>query len=145
MKTLPLIVATLAAATMQAALAHTELAETVPANRAVIQAAPDDVRLRFSEPVRLTALSVQKDGQAKHSLGPLPAETTERFTVALPALDDGHYVVTWRALSEDTHIMSGEFVFAVGSAAGHDEHMSHEAEHGREQAGHADHDHADAH
>jgi methionine-rich copper-binding protein CopC len=144
MKTLPLIVTALAATTMQAALAHTELAETVPADRAVVQAAPDHVQLRFSEPVRLTALSVQKDGQPKRSLGPLPAETAERLTIALPALDDGHYVVTWRALSEDTHVMSGEFMFAVGSTGSHDEHMSREAEHAREQPGHADHDHADA-
>jgi hypothetical protein len=43
------------------------------------------------------------------------------FAVALPAtIGDGHYVVAWRALSEDTHVMNGEFMFTVGVEAGDD-------------------------
>jgi copper transport protein len=109
------------------ALAHTELAATTPANGAMIAEAPENVQLTFSEPVRLTALSMQKDGERKQSLGPLPAETIEEFSVALPAtVEDGHYVVTWRALSEDTHVMNGEFMFAVGAEGTHEAHMNHE-------------------
>ncbi len=126
MKTLPLILMTLASFTARSALAHTGLTETVPADRALIAAAPVDVRLTFSAPVRLTAFSIQKDDEKKQSLGPLPTETTAEFSVALPStLVDGHYVVTWRAMSEDTHIMSGEFMFAVGSEGSHDMHMNH--------------------
>ena len=100
------------------AVAHTELAETVPANGATIAEAPESLQLRFSEAVRLTALSVQKDGGQKQSLGPLPAAATAEFSVALPAsIDDGHYVVSWRALSEDTHVMTGEFMFVVGDGS----------------------------
>lgn len=118
-----LAVTTLAAGS---ALAHTELATTVPANGAMIAEAPENVQLTFSEPVRLTALSIQKDGERKQSLGPLPSETIEEFSVALPAtIDDGHYVVTWRALSEDTHVMNGEFMFAIGAEGTHDAHMDH--------------------
>jgi len=109
------------------ALAHTELEATVPADRAMIGEAPENVELTFSEPVRLTALSIQMDGGRKQSLGPLPSDTAASFSVALPAAaGDGHYVVTWRALSEDTHVMSGEFMFAVGSDGNHDAHMNHE-------------------
>ena len=108
------------------ALAHSELATTVPANGTMIAEAPENVKLTFSEPVRLTALSIQKDGERKQSLGPLPSETLEEFLVGLPAtIGDGHYVVTWRALSGDTHIMSGEFMFAVGAEGTHDAHMNH--------------------
>jgi copper transport protein len=144
-KTLQLIVTTLAAAAAQSVLAHADLAETVPADRAVVAAAPDDVELRFSEPVRLTALSVQKDGAARQSLGPLPAETTERFAVSLPSLDEGHYVVSWRALSEDTHVMSGEFMFVVGATGSHEEHMNHETVHAGEHSEHMTQDHHDDH
>jgi copper transport protein len=109
------------------ALAHTELAGTTPANGAMIAQAPEHVELTFSEPVRLTALSIQKDAEKKQSLGPLPSATSEEFSVALPAaIDDGHYVVTWRALSEDTHVMTGEFMFAIGADGTHDAHMNHE-------------------
>lgn len=125
MRAMPLILLTVAIGATQSALAHTELAGTTPANGAMIAAAPDDVKLEFSEPVRLTALSIQMDGARKQSLGPLPSETTANFAVALPALEDGHYVVSWRALSEDTHVVSGEFMFAVDATGSHEAHMNH--------------------
>jgi len=132
------------------AMAHTELASTAPADGAMIAAAPENVQLTFSEPVRLTALSIQKDGDRKQSLGPLPAETIATFSVALPAsIADGHYVVSWRALSEDTHVMNGEFMFAVGADATHEAHMNHEDmpaadQHATPEAGHHD-EHGGAH
>jgi copper transport protein len=109
-----------------AAFAHTELAATVPANSAMLETAPESIQLRFSEAVRLTALTLQLDGAARRSLGPLPAETTTDFSVTLPQLANGHYVVTWRALSEDTHVMNGEFMFAIGADGSHDAHMEHD-------------------
>jgi len=141
MRTPQIALLTILAWTVQGALAHTELAETVPADRAVVGSAPEEVQLRFSEPVRLTALSVQKDGAGKQSLGPLRADTAAHFAVALPALGDGHYIVSWRALSEDTHVMTGEFMFAVGEAGGHDEHMNHAVEHAEAES----HEHHDDH
>lgn len=107
------------------ALAHTELKASVPANAATVEQAPENLELTFSAPVRLTALSIQKDGGQKQSIGPLPAENTATFAVALPAeIGDGHYVVSWRALSEDTHVMSGEFMFAVGGEGIPSEHTN---------------------
>ena len=126
MRTLRLLVTTLAAFAAQSALAHTELSSTVPADRATLAAAPENVELKVSEPVRLTALTIQQGDGAKQSIGPLPPGNSATFAVALPAgLGEGHYVVTWRALSEDTHVVSGEFMFAVGTAAGADAHATH--------------------
>jgi methionine-rich copper-binding protein CopC len=82
----------------------------------VLEAAPKEVMLHFSAPVRLTALSLQKQGQSKQSLGPLPADASEHVSIAAPALSEGRYTVSWRALSADTHVMTGEFDFAVGAA-----------------------------
>lgn len=127
MKQTALLLMTAAALATGAALAHTELSATTPDNGATIAKAPENLELTFSEPVRLTALSIQKDGEQKQSLGPLPTGTNEEFSVALPAtIDDGHYVVAWRALSEDTHVMNGEFMFAVGAEGTHEAHMNHE-------------------
>lgn len=109
------------------ALAHTELSATVPADQAIIEEAPEDLQLTFSEAVRLTAISIQLDGAPKHNLGPLPPETTRTFTLDLPALADGHYIVSWRALSEDTHVMNGEFMFAIGAEGSHTTHMDHDS------------------
>ena len=116
MKTkLTVCVATLLAVVGQLAYAHTELSASVPADNAVLAAAPKEVMLHFSEPVRLTALSLQKQGQAKQSLGPLSADASEHFLVAAPTLSEGQYTVSWRALSEDAHVMTGEFAFTVGA------------------------------
>ena len=105
------------------AYAHTELSESVPADKAVVEAAPKEVMLHFSEAVRLTALSVTKQGDAKQDLGPLPAETSPHFAVPAPALAMGNYAVSWRALSGDGHVLSGEFSFTVGMA--HSQHSEH--------------------
>jgi methionine-rich copper-binding protein CopC len=35
------------------------------------------------------------------------------FTVALPALAPGDHLVRWRALSADTHVVSGEIRFTI--------------------------------
>jgi methionine-rich copper-binding protein CopC len=147
MKTIRLLLMSVSTLVVGAALAHTELAETIPADRAMVAAAPENVELKFSEPVRLTALSIQRDGAQKRSLGPLPAENMAHFAVALPAtLADGHYVVSWRALSEDTHVMSGEFMFAVGTEGSHDTHMNHDSHEAMPQADHHDDDdHHDEH
>lgn len=137
MKTLPLILTSLAALLAQSALAHTELAASTPANHATVASAPESVELKFSEPVRLTALTIQPEGAAKQSLGPLPSATTANFSITLPKLGNGSHVVTWRALSEDTHVMQGEFMFVVGAAgepathepqAAHDEHSAHQTQ-----------------
>jgi len=127
----------LAAGASQTAFAHAELSGSAPANCAMLESTPEDVTLNFSEPVRLTALSVQRGGAAKQSLGPLPAEALERFVVAAPALEDGHYMVSWRALSVDTHVMTGEFMFMVGAAGDQAQHMNCAADADSHRAGHA--------
>jgi methionine-rich copper-binding protein CopC len=92
--------------------------------------------LHFSEPVRLTALVVTRTGEAKRELGPLPTERLKDFAVASPGLQKGQYTVSWRALSQDAHVMTGEFTFAVSEAvaagAAHEGHSApaQHAEHG---------------
>jgi copper transport protein len=125
MKTFQLAAIGLGLLAAQPALTHTELATTVPENNTMLAEAPETVELRFSAPVRLTALTLQRNGTSRQSLGPLPSEAKEHFTVALPELADGRYVVTWRAFSADTHIVNGEFRFAIGienKAAVHGKH-----------------------
>lgn len=140
------------ALTVSAAHAHTQLSVSVPADGATLSDPPKEVMLHFSEPVKLTMLTVQRDNNEKRNLGPLPTQANVVFTVAAPALEKGSYVVSWRALSEDTHVMTGEFTFSVGasedSAASvphmtHDQHAAHSegAEHDEatEHHGHASH------
>jgi methionine-rich copper-binding protein CopC len=107
-----------------AAYAHTELSASMPADKAALDAAPKEVMLHFTEAVRLTALWLTKRAESKQDLGPLPTETQKDFAVAAPSLPAGEYVASWRALSQDAHVMTGEFTFTVGmhGAAEHGAH-----------------------
>lgn len=102
----------------QVALAHTRLAESVPADTDTLDRAPTEIVLVFSDPVRLTALALEQADGTQHALAPLPKAPSERFAVPAPEpLGPGAYTVTWRALAADTHVMSGEFGFSIDAAA----------------------------
>jgi copper transport protein len=98
------------------ALAHVHLKQSTPAEGAVVQSAPSQIVLTFTEPALVTAVSIQQEGKAKQQLGPLPTEAEKTVTLASPGLTAGSYVVTWRAVSPDKHVMSGTLHFRVGGA-----------------------------
>ncbi|HZO22515.1 MAG TPA: copper resistance CopC family protein [Steroidobacteraceae bacterium] len=97
------------------ARAHTHLEKSVPANGAVLNAAPENIVLTFAEPARLTALSLRKNSEPAQKLAPLPSATARELTVALPRLTPGKYVVSWRVLSEDGHVMPGDLSFTIAA------------------------------
>jgi methionine-rich copper-binding protein CopC len=117
MKKLLNVIALSAALVAAAALAHTELSQTVPADKAVLETAPKEVMLHFTEAVRLTSVALRKDGDAVAELGPLPAGKSQHFAVPARELSAGAYTVEWRALSDDGHALRGAFGFTVGTAS----------------------------
>ncbi len=98
------------------AQAHTYLSESIPADEAVVTVAPEEIVLGFSEAVRLTAVSIREDGGAEQAMEEIPSESGERFVVGLSDLSPGDYIVSWRAVGADTHIVSGEFRFTIADA-----------------------------
>ena len=94
--------------------AHTYLAESVPADSAVLVEAPKEIVLTFSTDVRLTALTLQGSSGEPQKLGPVPEDTEQRVLVAIQHnLVPGTYLLTWRAVGADTHVVSGEIHFSV--------------------------------
>jgi len=107
--------AVLLAFTLQAH-AHTHLKAAVPANGSTVAEAPKDLVLTFSGPVRLTALTISKpDGSDEQKISALPADNAASITVPAPKLVAGQYLVNWRIVGADGHVMSGKFSFTVGS------------------------------
>lgn len=104
---------------MPQARAHAVLLETSPVDGAVVAAVPQAVGLRFSEAVSLTPESIRlfdaagrelHAGRAAHLAGQAGA-----VTATVPAsLPHGTYVVAWRVVSDDSHVVSGAFEFSVG-------------------------------
>jgi len=93
--------------------AHAHLQTAVPADGSVISAPPATIVLSFSEPARLTALWIQKDGGPKQKLGSLPSEPARRISVAMPHLAPGSYVVSWRVVGPDSHVVPGQIRFTL--------------------------------
>ena len=111
-----LLFAVLATSALSLAHAHTKLATTSPAANATV-AAPKELVLDFGGDVRLTAVTLTAASGAAVPLAALPTEVASKFTVAVRApLAAGDYVVVWRAVGGDTHIVSGEFRFSVATA-----------------------------
>lgn len=102
------------ALTSSMAHAHAHLEKATPADNAVLTDAPGKVVLEFSEAARLTALSIKKDGDKDSTkLGPLPKEPAATLSMPLSLLSPGKYVVDWRVVGDDNHVMSGKLHFEL--------------------------------
>ena len=98
------------------AQAHTHLTKSTPEDKSVLFSPPQQLLLHFSAATRLTALTLQKEGDKEGSkLGPLPKEAAADFTLPLKTLTPGSYTVNWRVVGDDNHIMNGVLKFTVKS------------------------------
>jgi len=97
----------------QPLLAHTKLGGSTPADGAHVPA-PTVITLEFTADVRLTAVKLENDAGETIETGPVPGEAATSFAVAInDTLAPGRYRVSWRSVSGDSHIVSGEFRFTV--------------------------------
>ncbi|CAG7651080.1 copper resistance CopC/CopD family protein [Actinacidiphila bryophytorum] len=111
-----------AVATAAPASAHAALIRTDPASGSVVQTAPQQVVLTFSEGVLLSADSLRvldpagtnvATGAPSHAAGKDSGATA---TVALRGgIGNGTYTVAWKAVSQDSHPVAGAFTFSVGA------------------------------
>ncbi|MEZ5652538.1 MAG: copper resistance protein CopC [Burkholderiaceae bacterium] len=110
-----LLTTTLLAAHVDHARAHSKRMATVPADGAVLQAAPDTIEMTFSRPVRLTLIRLtDADGKRYEVSRPDGTAAVKRFEGKPVPLGPGAYVVKWRGLSDDGHPLDGEFRFRIG-------------------------------
>jgi methionine-rich copper-binding protein CopC len=104
------------------AQAHAHLQKAVPADGGVITASPANVVLSFSEPAHLTACWIQKGDGPKQKIGSLPTEPAGQVSVPMPHLTPGTYVVSWRVIGDDGHIVAGQIRFTVSAGPAADQH-----------------------
>jgi methionine-rich copper-binding protein CopC len=98
-------------------LAHTHLLRSVPAEKANLESSPPAAMLVFAEPVTLTAIRIESATGEKTAVKPPTASPSAEATVPLPTLVPGRYTMSWRAISEDGHIMSGVIHFTIAAKA----------------------------
>jgi hypothetical protein len=101
-----------------AAFAHTGLRSSTPAAGATLEGPIDAIVLEFAEPVRLTAITLTDAAGREQPLGARAEAAAAAFTLATGApLPPGAYVIAWRAVGADTHVVSGEIPFTITAAA----------------------------
>ena len=103
-----------------AASAHVTLESADPATQSRLEEAPEEIRLRFNQPVTITSNALQvlaPDGTVLS--GTARTEDGGRVVVApVSRLVDGQgYTVRWRVIGDDGHSPAGVFTFGVGVAA----------------------------
>ncbi|ELP68027.1 copper resistance CopC/CopD family protein [Streptomyces turgidiscabies] len=104
------------------ASAHAALRDTDPRDGSVLDSAPRQVTLSFTESVGLLDDSFRvfdpdgrrvSTGEAKHVEG-----RSDGVRVSLPkGLGKGTFTVAWRVVSADSHPISGAFTFSIGEAS----------------------------
>ena len=100
------------------ASAHATLVGTDPAEGEVLATTPDVVTFTFDEPVSLTADGVQVFDAAGDPVDSTSTSRDDAVRTDLPdTLDDGTYVVVWRAISADGHPIAGSLTFSIGAAS----------------------------
>ncbi|MEU2094044.1 copper resistance CopC/CopD family protein [Streptomyces globisporus] len=104
------------------ASAHAALTGSDPADGAVVDTAPKEVTLSFSEAIAVGDDSIRvldpsgKRADTEAEPKDLSEGSTVRYGVALHSgLPDGTYTVAWQAISADSHPISGAFTFSIGA------------------------------
>jgi copper resistance protein C len=101
-----------------AALAHAQLIRAIPAAGGTLHDAPSEVTLRFSEKLepKFSSVVVRDSAGKQVDKGGAAVDKADRMVirVSLPPLEPGVYKVEWKAVSADTHRVSGDFTFKVG-------------------------------
>lgn len=106
--------------------AHAALVATTPGDGAVLEVAPTEVRIQFTEAVSVQADGVRViDGERNRVDGGQATATANIVVVPLVAdVPDGGYVVAWRIVSADGHPVNGAFSFSVGAPSSVDESLA---------------------
>ncbi|MFI8305550.1 copper resistance CopC/CopD family protein [Streptomyces sp. NPDC085927] len=98
--------------------AHAALTGSDPRQGAVVDKAPAQVSLTFSEPVAVSddALRVLDPKGERVDKGDPAGTSGTTYTVQLlGGLPDGTYTVTYQVVSADSHPVAGAFTFSVGA------------------------------
>jgi methionine-rich copper-binding protein CopC len=116
MQLMKIVSASVLALTATVALAHAHLQKAVPANGALVNASPAAIALTFSEAAKLTACWLQKGNGPKQKIDGLGTTAAREISVPVPQLQPGVYVLSWRAVGEDGHVVPGQIQFTVAAA-----------------------------
>ena len=106
-------------ATATAASAHTELLKSNPADGSTLSSVPAVITLTFNEPVLDQGASIvakAADGTAIR-LDAVTVADAEVGATWPQTAGEGRYTISWRAVADDGHPVTGSFVFTIAGAS----------------------------
>lgn len=100
---------------------HFELRASVPAEDTVLSAAPERVQLWFTqepqlEGARIRIVDAGGDQVEMGPTAPVPDTATSLRAEVRGSMAPGAYVIHWRAMARDGHLVTGEIPFEVAAA-----------------------------
>ena len=113
-----------------AANAHSPLSSSSPQDGETLDAPPIEIVMDFKSPAKLIKVELKKSNnkQGNSFLGglfggddgePVPLgesflmSMNKRQIIPMPSLGAGDYLLSWRAMGEDGHVIKGELTFKV--------------------------------
>jgi methionine-rich copper-binding protein CopC len=114
-----------------AANAHSPLSSSFPSDGETLDVPPVEIVMDFKASAKLikVELTMLKNKQDNGLLGglfggddgePVPLgksflmSMNKRQVIPMPSLGEGEYLLLWRAMGEDGHVIKGEITFKVG-------------------------------
>jgi methionine-rich copper-binding protein CopC len=94
--------------------AHAKLQSSTPADHAQLSEAPKSLSLKFNESAKLAMLKLVIGDKEISVPVDKSAKASQSFTVDLPGLAAGKYLVQWTAVAaDDGHVTKGTFDFTI--------------------------------
>jgi len=98
---------------------HLHLLKSAPAANTTVVAAPEAIRLWFSQApeLKVTTVKVTGPNSTAVALAPLTGGDSAVVIASVKGrMATGNYAVSWRTMARDGHIASGAFAFTIGPA-----------------------------
>lgn len=95
---------------------HLHLVKSSPEANATIGAAPDTIRLWFSQAPELSVTTVKVTGPDKAAVALAPLARGDSALIVAPVkgkMAAGSYSVAWRTMAKDGHVARGTFGFTI--------------------------------
>ena len=110
-------------ATSSHAMRHLKLTKTFPSKDTTVTVSPSAIKLWLSEPADLAAskISLSSVTGTPVALAKLSREPNKGAPIEaklIKPIPPGMYVVTWKAMSKDGHVINGAYGFLVAMAIG---------------------------
>ncbi|MEM9813339.1 MAG: copper resistance CopC family protein [Pseudomonadota bacterium] len=94
--------------------AHSRKTGTDPADGAVLDVAPETIRMDFDQPIAITMIRLTDGSGAELPVAQNKSlKKVMTFEAVPPNLSAGTYTIEWRGLSDDGHPVQGTFSFDV--------------------------------